>query len=316
MELGGYIELDNYTGNMLHEEGVLLNSGRACLAYILLAKKVNTIYLPWFCCSDVRDYVKKIGVNIRQYNIDEHWLPRDVVLDDGDYLYVVNYYGQLTDEQIINLKNKYSRIILDNAQAYFAKPLPHVDTLYTCRKFFGVPDGGVLFTDSNMNRELPLDESCNRMHFLLGRYERTASEFYSEYAANNDMFADEDIKRMSKLTRNLLHGLDYDGICEKRTLNFNYLHRNLGPLNKLVLKSIQGGYSYPLLLENGASIRKRLIENKVYVPCLWPNVLEDLPEDTYEYNLAANILPLPIDQRYGVDEMNYLIGKIQELLDE
>ena len=28
-EIGGYIQLDTYTGEMLHEEGILLNSGRS-----------------------------------------------------------------------------------------------------------------------------------------------------------------------------------------------------------------------------------------------------------------------------------------------
>ena len=38
-EIGGYIELDTYRDQMLHEDGILLNSGRGCLWYLLKARK-------------------------------------------------------------------------------------------------------------------------------------------------------------------------------------------------------------------------------------------------------------------------------------
>lgn len=38
-EIGGYIELDTYTGSMLHEDGIKLNCGRNALAYLIKAKK-------------------------------------------------------------------------------------------------------------------------------------------------------------------------------------------------------------------------------------------------------------------------------------
>ena len=31
--------------------------------------------------------------------------------------------------------------------------------------------------------------------------------------------------------------------------------------------------------------------------------------------MANNILPAPVDQRYGIDDMNYLIGEIQKCID-
>ena len=38
-------------------------------------------------------------------------------------------------------------VIIDNVQAYFQRPIEGFDTLYSCRKYFGVPDGAVLYTD-------------------------------------------------------------------------------------------------------------------------------------------------------------------------
>ena len=222
-------------------------------------------------------------------------------------LYRKNFYGQLTEGDIKNF-----RIIIDNAQAYFQEPLPDVDTLYTCRKFFGVSDGGILFTDTELLSVLPVDISFDRMHFLLGRYELTAADFYDEYVKNNKLFANQGVKRMSKLTQNLLHGIDYDYVCRRRNENYALLDKAFRDINNLKLKSPKGAFAYPLFIKNGAVIRKRLIDKKIYIPCLWPNVLLDREEHTFEYELANNVLPLPVDQRYGDKEMRYLIEMVNE----
>ena len=37
----------------------------------------------------------------------------------------------------------------------------------------------------------------DRMNYLLGRFEKTASEFFREAQANNELFDNEPVKRMS-----------------------------------------------------------------------------------------------------------------------
>lgn len=39
----GYIELDTYTGEMLHKNSIKLNCGRNALTYLLRAKQIKTI---------------------------------------------------------------------------------------------------------------------------------------------------------------------------------------------------------------------------------------------------------------------------------
>lgn len=307
-EIGGYIELDRYRLKMLHEGAVALNCGRNALAYLIKARNIKKIKMPYFMCDSVFEVCKKYGVEISFYHIDENFKPVDATLENDEWFYLSNFYGQLDKEYIAELKNKFGRIIVDNAQAYFEMPVSGVDTLYTCRKFFGVADGAFLYTDSKLDEELPLDESFERMHFLLGRFERTASEFYSENVANNDLFETEPIKKMSKLTDNLLHAIDYEFVKERRTENFRLYHEKLSKINQLKLREVEGAFAYPLLIENGAEIRKKLQQQKIYIPTLWPNVVEEIPENSLEYRLAKDILPLPVDQRYGKEETEYLSG--------
>ena len=309
-EIGGYIELDRYRGEMLHSDGVLLNCGRACLKYLIRARGIKRIVLPYFCCETVGEACEQEHVSIRYAHIDNDWKPEDVRLDDDEWLYVVDCYGQLDRAYVVELKQRYDRLIIDEAQNYFAEPVDGVDTIYTCRKFFGVADGAILYTDAELDEELPIDESFERMRFLLGRFERTANEFYGEYVENNAMFADEPVKRMSKLTQNLLHGVDYKFVSARRTENFERLHEAFEGVNQLTLTVPRGAFAYPLMLDNGAEIRRKLIEQKIYIPKLWSGV----PTDCREHRLADNILPLPVDQRYDGDDMSYLINSVKSLI--
>lgn len=310
-ELGGYIELDTYSFPMLHESAVALNCGRNCLVYLIHARNIKKIALPYFLCGSVEGVCRSEGVKIRYYHIGMNFCPSELELEKEEWMYVVNYYGQLDNTTLSKLAKKYKRIIIDNAQAYFQMPIEGIDTIYTCRKFFGVADGAFLYTDAVWDEELPRDESHRRMGFLLGRFEKTAAEFYSEYVKNERNFTKEPVKRMSGLTFNLLHGINYDVAEKCRTENFAYLHERFRTLNnKLTLSVPPGAFMYPLYLEKGAEIRKKLVDEKIYIPILWPEVTDICKSEWLESDMAANILPLPVDQRYGRKEMEYMVKEV------
>lgn len=311
MEIGGYIEFERYSGKMLHEGAVALNYARNALLYLCKAKGIKKIAIPKFLCNSVGGVCRKNGIEYRYYSITTDFIPQNITIEGNEWLYIVNYYGQISNNQIKEFKNKYDRIIVDNVQAYFQEPVNGVDTIYTCRKFFGVSDGAFLYTDKLLDDELPQDESFEKIHYLLGRFERTASEFYSEYTLHEKSSENEPIKRMSKLTENLLHGIDYEFVKKRRTDNFRLLHNQFESINRLKLTVPEGAFMYPLYIENGAEIRKTLQAEKIYIPTLWPDVFDICKEDEIEYDMAKNILPLPVDQRYETSEMNYIISQIK-----
>ncbi len=310
-EIGGYIELDRYTLPMLHEGAIALNCGRNALAWLIRARRIKKLWIPKLICDSVTGACEREGTAFTLYGVGFDFLPsEEITLGEGEWLYFVNYYSRFDNDRIDALVRRYGRVIVDQAQSYFQPPLPGVDTLYTCRKYFGVADGAFLYTDAQLEQEFPQDESFERMHFLLGRFERTASEFYREYADNNAYFPAQPIKRMSKLTANLLHGIDYERVKAIREENYSVLHRKLGGLNGLTLSDRPGTFMYPLLLENGAEIRKKLQQRKIYIPTLWPDVFGWCGEGETEYRLAENILPLPIDQRYGPEDMQRILDEL------
>ena len=309
-EIGGYLELERYRLPMLHENGIKLDCGRSCLAYLIRTRHIRKLAVPYFMCDSVFHLCGDYGVALRYYRVGLNLRPEPLELAEDEWLYMMNYYGQLSLQEILACRQRYGRVIVDNVQAYFDEPAEGVDTLYTCRKFFGVPDGAVLMTDTALEEEPERGESFEHMEYLLGRFERTASEFYAKSVENNRRFRHAPIRRMSALTENLLHGIDYADVKRRRTENFAALAARLGPINELKLQPTEGAFAYPLLIEGGAALKKRLIEKKIYVPTLWPNVPESVPRDWPEYRLVTDLLPLPCDQRYGAEEMEYIAGAV------
>lgn len=324
-EYGGYIELDEYSGEEYYPEAWALNSGRAALRLFIRLKKIRKIYLPAFCCDTVREACAAEGILWEYYSVDKDFRPCLSEEDAGnDWVCLVNFYGVFDDGDMQALMQQYPRLIVDYTHAFFQQPLKGMNVLYSCRKFFGVPDGAYLILGEGegekIYKTLPQDLSFERMHFLLGRFEAGASPFYQEYAQNNDFFANEPVKRMSKLTHNLLRAIDYPRVCGQRTENFAFLHRQLKEKNVLNLPpAIEGAYAYPFWFNgdkiSGKEIRRRLIAQQIYIPMLWPEVCSLEEASPLERQMTENILPLPVDQRYNRGDMEEILGCLLRILE-
>ena len=314
-EIGGYFALEQFKNREYYADLLALNTARNALLYLLKAKKITKLYIPRFLCDSVSRLLEKENYAYEYYAIDAKFLPIfQAQLSATEYIYVINYFGQLTNKRIAQLQKKHKNIIVDNVQAFFQKPLKGVDTIYSCRKFFGVADGAYLSTDATLNEKLPFDVSKDRTSHLLGRFEGNASEYYFAFKENDKSFVNTPLKLMSKLTHNILGAIDYSFARKKRNKNYRILAKNLGDYNALSLRVPNGAYCYPFYCENGMQIKKELANKKIYVPTLWPNVLE--LTDTLEKEYAENILPLPCDQRYNKEDMFEMIMQIKRLLKE
>jgi hypothetical protein len=317
-EIGGYFGLEQLISNEYHKGLIALNSGRNALLYILKARHIKKIYIPYLICDSVINILLKNGIEFEYYQIDADFLPIfHTLLEDEEYLYVVNYYGQLDNIQIQKLKQRYTNIILDNTHAFYQRPIDGIDTIYSCRKFFGVPDGAYLFTNTTLEEALVTEVSKEKMDHILGRYEGTAADYYHIYQRSENVFEEDTLKLMSKLTHNILGAIDYEKNSIIRKQNFLFLKEMLEPYNKINIKIPNVAFAYPLYIEEGHLIRKGLANKKIYIPTLWPNVVESMEKTSLEYRYAHNILPLPCDQRYDVEDMKLMVDNIiEEIINE
>lgn len=316
-EIGGYLELENFGGKEYYPGLCALNLGRTALLYLLRARGYKKIYLPYYLCDSVTEACREENCQIEFYRVDRQMRPLLEKKPEKDAcVYLVNYYGQLTDDKILQYQSVYGRIIVDHVQAFFQKPLQGVDTIYSCRKFFGLPDGAYLSAEGLDGRELPLDRSASRMGHILGRYEDGGSCHYQTMLENAEMFHREPAKQMSTLTHNLLRGIDYQRVRQKRTENYEILREKLSEKNGMQFLPVRGALCYPFYTPKGCAIRKEMAQRRIYIPVYWGNVIREQEPGTAEYDFAANILALPCDQRYGREEMERIAEVLLELLEE
>lgn len=312
-EIGGYFGMETLAGEAYHAALIAVNSGRNALLYLLKARNVQKLYIPRFLCDTVSRLCERERYAYETYAIDRAFRPLfDKPLGDGEWLYLVNFYGQLSNEEIAIYHKRYERVIVDNVQAFFQRPVPHVDTVYSCRKFFGVPDGGYVSTEAMLSEPLSRDVSGDRMKHILGRYEASASDFYADFQKNDELFYDLELKAMSALTENLLRAVEYETARQCRNANYATLEKALGTYNALPLAAPDGPYCYPLYCKNGIQVKRLLAQQKIYVPTLWPNVLDC--DGTLEKEYAENILPLPCDQRYNAQDMERIVAAVLPLV--
>lgn len=102
-EIGGYLELDTYTGNMLHDDGVKLNCGWNALAYLIRAKHIHKIMMPRFMCDSCNKVLRDNHVEVQYYSVGLDFKPAEFYRTEDEWLYVVNYYGQLTNDYLSGL---------------------------------------------------------------------------------------------------------------------------------------------------------------------------------------------------------------------
>ena len=74
-EYGGYIELETFRGELLHEKAIALNCGRSALAYLCEAKHIQKLYLPYFLCSSVAALCERMGIEVEKYSVSRDFLP-------------------------------------------------------------------------------------------------------------------------------------------------------------------------------------------------------------------------------------------------
>lgn len=311
--IGGYFTLElPLRSQEYHSDAVALNSGKNAFEYILATYgyKIKKVFLPYFTSRIMIKPLKEHDIAYEFYHVNERLeLSGNISLEVGEFLVYTNYFG-LKDDYIRPLAAKYgNQLVVDNAQGFFDKPLDGVNTFYSPRKFFGVLDGGYSYSEGKEKVDLPNSISYDRMGYLFKRIDTSAEEAYSDYKSSCHL-GDLPVSKMSKLTKRILGSVDYDAVAEARRRNYGILAEALSSTNKL---NFELGDAVPLVypyMSDDVDLRSRLIESKVYVAQYWPNVLDWCGPKELEYYLTTHIIPLPIDQRYGEREMNFIINKI------
>lgn len=305
--IGGYFELELTERYDNIGNAIALNSARNCLRYIIRAYGIKEIFLPYYTCPVVWQTVKKEDCRVNFYHIDENFMP-EKEFEKNDYVLYTNYFG-VCGKNVKKLSAKYKNIIIDNSQAFYM-PKYGIASFNSIRKFFGVPDGALLYCDKTTDEKFEKSTSYQKCNHLLKRLDVSMNFGYQDFCFNEDCLLDEDIKTISNLTKSIFNTINIEKAKEKRLENYQTLSYELDKSNKLQIKPDKDDIPmyYPYMSENYVFYRNLFAKNSIEIPLYWNNLPEDFPES----NLRNKILLLPIDQRYNKKDME----KILEILNK
>lgn len=315
--IGGYFEFElspaqgEYYPNAYH-----FQSGRAAFLSLLLTGRPTLVWMPRYLCESMFEPLYQSDTPFKLYTIDEQLGIADTIyLKANEWLLYVNYFG-VCDHQVARVLSSFppESIIIDHSQAFFSTPPACLATLYSARKFFGVPDGGYLITDLPVKQPEEEDNySLERCKHLLKRLAVGPEYGYVDYRAAEASLTKLAPLRMSKLTCSLLGSINYDFAKTRRSRNFIKLHAWLGQHNRLYfpIDNNQAPLCYPFLPAS-AGLREKLIALRIFSPTYWPDVIDRAPAESFEVALAKALTPIPIDQRYHPD---YLTNFLKSTLD-
>jgi hypothetical protein len=312
--IGGYFELELNHFPEYHQYAIKLNTARSALEYALRVNVYRKIYIPYYTCDVMLEPVKNAGIDFEFYHIGKGFMPMLDSIETDAVLLFTNYFG-ICDRLVERVVDRFGDVIVDNSQAFYTLPINAISTFYSCKKFFGVPDGSYLYCTKSINQEIETDLSKDRMDHLIKRIELSAEAGFADFQANDISFTGQPIKRMSKLTQALMKNIEYDQVKKQRLENFDYLHRALQDRNEISIdrNAINCPMAYPFLIDK-KGIRHELINRKIFVAQYWPNVLEWVEQDCHEYYLATRLLPLPIDQRLDGFDLDRIISDLHDIL--
>ena len=276
-------------------------------------------WVPFYICDAALQAFSATAVAVEPYGIDEAFEP---ILPPGapaagECLIYVNYFGLKSAKAASLIAAHGDRVIVDDTQAFFATGYPGAWSFNSARKFFGVPDGGYVYgaglSDAGYPR--PAHVACEHLvNRLLGDQELAFTQY-----RENEARVTATICRMSLLSERLLSGVDYPAVRERRLGNFAALHDALGARNCLtpVLspQDAEVPYCYPLLSSTPVPW-STLWNQGVFAPRLWAE-LPGRPNARHfarESMLADRLLPLPIDHRYGAEDIVRLTRVVKTVM--
>lgn len=315
--IGGYFELELPPPRVDYHRGAIkYQSARSSFLSLLRSlPEVQRVWLPYYICDSMLSPVKAACKEIIFYSLDEQLKPKEQIeLAKTDILLYVNYFG-VCNQQVRDILKTINpaQVVIDCSQAFYAEPTKCLATIYSPRKFFGIPDGGLLCTSHTVSLPDAKDDcSENRMKHLIQRLAYSPESGYENYKQAENSLQDFEPKRMSSLTEKLLSTVNHTLIKKKRQRNFRYLDENLGSRNKFFLTETGSGpLCYPYMPVAPVCI-ELLLKKRIFTPSYWLDVLSRVHPHSVEANLTQHLIPIPCDQRYSLKNLKSIIEVINK----
>lgn len=99
---------------------LIFDLGRDAIRHLIRTYKIKQMEIPYYLCDVVRHTLVEENCKPSFYHIDDNFFPVKDFAND-DFILYPNYWG-VCGKNIKTLVDKYPKLIVDNAHAYYDKP--------------------------------------------------------------------------------------------------------------------------------------------------------------------------------------------------
>lgn len=323
-----------------------LSTGRSATRFVLKTIEernpniIKVALLPPFTCHTVIEPFVEYGYEIHTLpiSLDLETTSDEIIRSqeqtNASVLIVHRYYGfdTLPDfyHVVEELRSKGVVIIEDCTQSMYSsfKPSDADYFVGSIRKWCGVPDGGFAickegrFIDKPVVEDKAMVETKRMASVLKYRYlfehEGDKPTFKLKYREGEGLLdGQRGFYRIGDLSVNIQANLNVDDLRHKRKSNYQTLLKGLKSVtsfkilfNDLTEEAVP--LYFPILVDDRDSLQELLADNDIYAPVVWPKPDCCPPICKESEEIYEKILCIPVDQRYGTDDMDRIVKVIKD----
>jgi len=334
--IGGFLPLDSdplgASGGVLKFWGVTeanawkFANARSALAHCLKVSGARRLVLPAYICSELASAAGD-GIEVAFYPLSDTLSPNVIALaeivEPGDCVVVVDYFGRPPAQEFRDFAAMRNEIewVEDCAQALDPGTEPWADwMLYSPRKLFGVPDGGIL---KRVKGDVPpvhysvRGEEDREIPRRLRRDdpdERDNEIWYEAYRAVEAAMAPT-CEPISCYSTQRLGMIDVDAVVARRKANYAVLEETVSKYS--FYDATDNGFvpfGFPVRIGQRDHVWRKLRERRVFCARYWARLPCDTTVFPYEYAISRTVLMLPCDHRYDPADMVRVASAFHEAI--
>lgn len=319
---------------------ICLRSGRDALKTIAREYEPTTVLMPALSCDSMVLPFEMYGYRVvyyrltDSYQIDLDYFEKLVPNQKTLFLYM-DYFGipVITDSELSHIRKKNPDMIFIEDRTHnliWEKKRSFVPdyTVASLRKWLNIPDGGLLWTDKTVGKSFAedtmfastrLQAQCMRREFFDTGNQDIKKAYRKIFSTvSGIMDADRKPSRMSEYSYHLALQADWNLIRQKRRKNAGRLSSILKEANVDYIQP-KAGFSdlYVAFKISGRDDKQRKLSSKgIFNTIIWPlnekqRLACPVAKETEDRMLAA-----PCDQRYTVEDMDYIGHEMVRIFNE
>ncbi|MCT4616240.1 MAG: hypothetical protein N4A49_15385 [Marinifilaceae bacterium] len=310
-QIGGEIEQQ-----ALDFDVYFTDTGRSSLRLLLRSQKINHVQIPQFLCPIIIDILVQEGVKYTFYSLDKNLQIEESSLNfKSDALYIINYFG--VRHKQISKKYLESKIVIEDSVFNI-----EIENSQNAEKWFGYNsfrkvsncvEGSIIKTNLDINQTLIENKFAD---FIENRYmaKNYKYRFIKSRGVEENVYLNLANKSEKILdSQNLIYSISQKGLYFINQLysksefekcckldNYIILEKKLIP----ILNSSKDANFFVFKDSNPQGLKSYLRKFNIFLPGFWPNSYE------IENNFYDELVAIPIDSRYSVEDMNFILDKI------